>query len=52
MVFIHGGMLLSNDTRRRTLWSDGRVVWFDGAGNDAGNTGTRESETIWVALKH
>jgi beta-alanine degradation protein BauB len=39
LVFINGGVLTSQDTRRSTLWRDGRVEWFSPSGRaDEGST--------------
>jgi quercetin dioxygenase-like cupin family protein len=52
LIFIKGGVLTSK-AGRSTLWPDGRVVWFQDAGQDEGstNTGSTSIELLWVTLK-
>jgi quercetin dioxygenase-like cupin family protein len=53
-VFIKGGVLTSNATRRSTLWRDGRVTWQSaGDRSDEGSTNTGPStiELACVTLK-
>jgi predicted metal-dependent enzyme (double-stranded beta helix superfamily) len=54
LVFVRGGVLRSRETRRSTLWKDGRVVWqnaTDSADEGSNNTGTTPIVMIWVTLK-
>jgi beta-alanine degradation protein BauB len=54
LVFVHGGVLQSNDTHRSTRWRDGRVVWSNAHDRpDAGsrNTGDAPIEMILVTVK-
>lgn len=54
LVFIKGGVLNSQATRRSTLWGDGRVVWqnaTDPADAGSTNTGATSIEMDLVTLK-
>jgi quercetin dioxygenase-like cupin family protein len=54
LVFVKGGVLTADGSRRATLWRDGRVWWTaQGAAPDAGstNTGTTRIEMVLVTLK-
>ncbi len=53
VIFIRGG-ILSSDSGRRTVWTDGRVRWFDAGGGSGGserNTGASPIEMVSVTLK-
>jgi hypothetical protein len=53
VVYVRGGLV--TDCRERvTIWTDGRVRWFDGSrsSDDAGtNTGSTEIEMVTITLK-
>lgn len=53
LIFVKGGVLTFGSTGRHVLWPDGRVVWFDRAGQDGDstNTGPGPIELLWVVLK-
>jgi quercetin dioxygenase-like cupin family protein len=53
LVFVKGGVLTSKATGRATMWPDGRVVWQDREGGDAGsaNTGSTPIDLLWITLK-
>jgi hypothetical protein len=59
-IFIKGGEWLSKSRAHPEgvpgTADDGAVAWMDaidlGEQHQSGNTGTRESEVVWVALKH
>jgi quercetin dioxygenase-like cupin family protein len=54
IVFIKGGVLTSNSTRRSTLWRDGRVTWQSAADpSDDGSTNTGRStiDIVCVTFK-
>jgi hypothetical protein len=53
-VFVRGGVLTSDASRRATLWRDGRVAWHaagDTAEASRTNTGTSSIEFVRVTLK-
>lgn len=54
LVIIKGGTLKSVDTGRRTLWKDGRVMWYSANvpadGGDT-NVGTTPIMMLWVTVK-
>ena len=52
LVFVKGGVLTAA-AGRSSLWPDGRVVWDENPGADAGstNSGSAPIELLWVTLQ-